>query len=109
MLIHWVGFIFVYQKSLKQTFKNSFWVQNHLLNLCSGAMNTQRLLCSQIAGVKCSYWSFLVYVQMLIFGFVFLRYVLKEKKIKFWDGKPNWILNIASPSFQQHTLLEIQC
>ena len=26
----WLGFIFVYQKSLKRTFKISFWVQNHL-------------------------------------------------------------------------------
>ena len=28
-----VGFIFVYQKSLKRTFKTGFWVQNHRLNL----------------------------------------------------------------------------
>ena len=31
----WVGFIFVYQKSLKWMFKTGFWVQNHILNLCS--------------------------------------------------------------------------
>ena len=30
---------FVYQKSLKRTFKTSFWVQIHLLNLCSSAVN----------------------------------------------------------------------
>ena len=40
-------FIFVYQKSSKQTFKTGFWVQNHLLNLCSSAVNSQRLLCNK--------------------------------------------------------------
>ena len=45
--IIWVGFIFVYQKSLKRTFKTSFWVQNHLLSLCNSAVDSQRLLCSE--------------------------------------------------------------
>ena len=27
----WIGFIFVFQKSLKRTFKHGFWVQNYLL------------------------------------------------------------------------------
>ena len=49
----WTGFIFLYQKSLKQTFKTGFWEQNHLLNLCSSAVNSQRILCGQKAGVKC--------------------------------------------------------
>ena len=31
----------------KQTFKTDFWVQNQLLNLCSVAVNSQRLLCGQ--------------------------------------------------------------
>ena len=31
---------FVYLKSLKRTFKTGFWVKNHLLNLCSSAMNS---------------------------------------------------------------------
>ena len=48
----WVEFIFVYQKSLKRTFKTSFWVQNHLLNLWSSAMNSQRLLCSKKGCLK---------------------------------------------------------
>ena len=26
----WFGYIFVYQKSLKHTFKTGFWVQNHI-------------------------------------------------------------------------------
>ena len=39
----------LYKKSLKQTFKTGFWVQNHLLNLCSSALNSQRSLCSQKA------------------------------------------------------------
>ena len=44
----WVG----YQKSLKQTFKTGFWVQNHLLNSCS-TVNSQRLLCSQkLSGIQ---------------------------------------------------------
>ena len=42
----WVGY-FVYQKSLKRTFKTGFWVQNHLMNLCSSAVDSQWLLCSQ--------------------------------------------------------------
>ena len=29
----WVGFISVYQKSLKQIFKTGFWVQNHVFRL----------------------------------------------------------------------------
>ena len=33
---------FVYQKSLKRTFKTGFWVQNHFLNLFSSTMNSQR-------------------------------------------------------------------
>ena len=38
-----VGFIFIYMKSLKWTFKVNpfFYVQNHLLNLCSNAVNSQ--------------------------------------------------------------------
>ena len=31
----WLRFIFLYQKSFKRTFIIGFWVQNHLLNLCS--------------------------------------------------------------------------
>ena len=57
-------FIFVYQKSLKRTFKTVFWVQKHLSNLCSSAVDSQRLLCSQKAGVKCFYLSYLVYKQI---------------------------------------------
>ena len=33
-------------------FKTGFLVENHLLNLCSSAVNSQRLLCSQKAGVN---------------------------------------------------------
>ena len=39
--VQWI--CFVYQKSLKRLFKTSFWVQNNLLNLCSRAVNSQRL------------------------------------------------------------------
>ena len=49
-----VRYLFAYQKSLNGTFRTGFWVQNHLLNLCSSAVNSQRLLCSQKAGVKYS-------------------------------------------------------
>ena len=41
--------IYLYQISLKRTFKTGFWV------LCSSAVISLRLLCSQKAGVKCSY------------------------------------------------------
>ena len=51
-------YIFVYQKSLYQTFHISFWAENHLLNLCSSAVNSQKLLCSQKAGMKWLYLSF---------------------------------------------------
>ena len=44
ILINWI-----------QTFKTGFWVQNHLLNLCTSAVNSQMLLCSQKAGVK-AFW-----------------------------------------------------
>ena len=40
---------FCNQKSLKRMFKTGFPVQNHPLNLCSHAVNSQRLLCSQKA------------------------------------------------------------
>ena len=54
-------FISVYQKSLKQTFQNDFLnTKSHLLNFCSRVVKSQRLFCSQKAGVKCSYESFLV-------------------------------------------------
>ena len=49
----WVRFSFAYQKSIKPTFKTGFWVQNHLLNLCSRVVNLQKLFCSQKTGVKC--------------------------------------------------------
>ena len=39
----------------KPTFKASFWVQNHFLNLCSSTVNSQRLLCSPKASMKCPY------------------------------------------------------
>ena len=41
-------------------FQTGFCVQNHLLNLCSRVVNSQRFFCSQKAGVKCSYQRFLV-------------------------------------------------
>ena len=47
--------LFCIPEIFKTNVLNRFLVQNHLLNLCSGAVNSQRLLCSQKAGVKCSY------------------------------------------------------
>ena len=38
----WVGFIFVNQKSINKRLKLFLWVQNHLLNLCSSHVNSQR-------------------------------------------------------------------
>ena len=37
----------------KRIFKTGFWVKNHLLNLCSSAVNSQRLLRNKKAGAKC--------------------------------------------------------
>ena len=39
-------------RSLKRTFKSGFWVKNHPLNLCSHAVNLQRLFRSQKGGIK---------------------------------------------------------
>ena len=51
MLIYWI----CQTKSESDLFLyTGFWVQNYILNLCSGAVNLQRLLCSQKAGVKCA-------------------------------------------------------
>ena len=47
--------LFLYTKSSKQTFKTCFGVQNHHLNVCSSGVNSQSILCSQKAGVKCLY------------------------------------------------------
>ena len=47
---------------------NRFCVQNHLLNLCSSAVKSQRLLCSQEADVKCSYQSILFIYKNNYFG-----------------------------------------
>ena len=58
-----VKFIFVYQKSLTHRSKTGFWVQNHLLNLFSRVVNSQRLFYSQKTVVKCSHYiyRFMVY------------------------------------------------
>ena len=48
-----IRFIFVYQKSLNKRFKPVFEYKSPL-NLYCCAVNSQRLLCSQKAGVKCS-------------------------------------------------------
>ena len=50
----WVGY-FIIPEIFKTYVETGFWVQNHLMNLCSRAVNSQRLLYSQKAGVKCSY------------------------------------------------------
>ena len=46
--------IIVLQKSFKRLIKTGVRVQNHLLNLCSCDVNSQRLFCIQKAGVKLS-------------------------------------------------------
>ena len=51
----WVRYIFFYQKSLKQTLKTCFCIQNHLLNLCTCIVNSQRLFCYQKADFKYLY------------------------------------------------------
>ena len=38
---------FVYQKSVKGTFKPGFWVQNHPMNLYSRVEDSQKLICSK--------------------------------------------------------------
>ena len=52
---------FLIPEIFKTNFKTGFLVHKHLLNLCFSAVDSQRLLCSQKACVKCSYKSFLVY------------------------------------------------
>ena len=41
--------------------KPFFLLQNHLLTMCTSAVNSQRLLCRQKADVKCLYYIVLVY------------------------------------------------
>ena len=42
--------LFLYTRNLSNGCLDPVWVQNHLLNLCSRGVNSQRL-CSQKAGV----------------------------------------------------------
>ena len=101
----WVIFIFIYQKYLKQSFQTGFWVQNDLLNLFSGAVNSQRLLCSQRAGVKCSCYIFLVYKGYFIVQKLILNVGIKA----FWRKKiyyrceletDHWLISRLSPHYR---------
>ena len=58
-------------------FKTGFRVQNHFFNLCSSAVDSQRLLCSKRAGVKCLYLSFLVYKYIFLTLYYFFENILK--------------------------------
>ena len=55
---------------LKRTYKAGFWVQNHLLNMCSSAVGSQRFLGNQKAGANCSYYKAFWY-QIYFVGFLF--------------------------------------
>ena len=66
------------KKTFKQTFKTGFWVQNHLLNLCSSSVNSQRLLCSQKARVKCTSIKAFWYTKYLNYSI----YVIQQKSLK---------------------------
>ena len=49
---NWIRFNFVYQRSVKRImFKPWFWVQNHLVNMYTNVVNSQRFYCSQKVGV----------------------------------------------------------
>ena len=55
----WLRF-FCTRNLSSECLKPFFLVQNHILNLCSRVVNSQRFFCSQKADVKWSYLSFLV-------------------------------------------------
>ena len=48
-------FIFCILEIFKTHNSNCFLKTNHLLNLCTCVVNSQRLFCSQKGGVKCLY------------------------------------------------------
>ena len=50
--------LFCIPEIFKINVPNQFLVQNQLLNLCSFVVNSQRLYCTQKAGVKCSIKAF---------------------------------------------------
>ena len=62
----------------KTGLKPFFLVQNDLYNLYSSVVNSERLFCSQKAGVECSYSNFLVYK---IYFSIKINKNLKHKKI----------------------------
>jgi hypothetical protein len=66
----WPRFIFAYQKSLKRTLKTGFWVQNHLFNLSSSAVNSQRLF-------KKLVWMFVLMLSGIQIGFPFSLFLIK--------------------------------
>ena len=66
----WLRFIFAYQKSLKRTLKTGFWVQNHLFNLSSSAVNSQRLF-------KKLVWMFVLMLSGIQIGFPFSLFLIK--------------------------------
>ena len=51
--IFWTQIYFCMPEIFKTNVSSQFLSTNHLLNLCSRVVNSQRLFCSQRAGVKC--------------------------------------------------------
>ena len=62
---------------ISQIYKNQFWVQNNHFNLCSYAVNSQRLFCSQKAGVKLwnvclqAFWNIKIIKMLIIAAILF--------------------------------------
>ena len=73
MLINWIRHtkseseLFLYTRNLKNKRYTGFLVQNHLLKLCSSAVNSQGLFCNQKVGV------------LKISGIIFFNHRRKEK------------------------------
>ena len=85
-------------------FKPNFWVQNHLWNLCSRIANLQKLSCSQKTGLKCSFYRFLVYKNIIVlFCFQIVMQILKKDiKILLLPPKYEIIMLPSHYSFFQY-------
>ena len=84
-------------------FKTGFWVQNHLLNLCSRVINLQRLFCSQKSLVKCSYKRFRVYKNVILFHWTGLDIFLP------YSGKSISYLQILLNLYQRDPDPQVKC
>ena len=70
--------IFFIAEILKRMFKIGFWVQNRLLNLCNGVVNSQRLFYQKLVWNVCikAFWytKYFLYSRLDLLRLVFLNH-----------------------------------